>query len=98
MTTINIGSGELTLETLASAARGGARFALDGAARGRVSASRAALESILSRGEPVYGTNTGFGLLSDVRIAAGDIDRLQENLIRSHCAGTGEPLPATLVP
>ena len=97
MTTINIGNGELTLETLALAAGGGARFGLDEAARGRVRASRAALESIMSRGEPIYGTNTGFGLLSDVRIADGDVERLQENLIRSHCAGTGEPLPAPVV-
>ena len=62
-----------------------------------MAASRAALESIMSRGEPVYGTNTGFGLLSDVRIAGKDVERLQENLIRSHCAGTGDPLPLPVV-
>jgi histidine ammonia-lyase len=46
---------------------------------------------------PVYGVNTGVGLLADVRIAASDLDQLQRNVVRSHCAGVGEPLPRAVV-
>src|SRR5678816_815484 len=97
MTTISIDGERLTLEQLGQAARGDCRFALDPAARKRVTDSRGALETILARGDAVYGANTGFGLLSDVRIPGPDIVRLQENLIRSHCAGVGPPLPSEVV-
>ncbi len=43
---------------------------------------------------PVYGVNTGFGKLADKRIADGELEPLQRNLIRSHSAGVGEPLRA----
>jgi histidine ammonia-lyase len=46
---------------------------------------------------PVYGVNTGFGKLAAVKIPAADTARLQRNLIRSHCAGVGEPLSARVV-
>ena len=87
----------LTLENLADAAGGRVRLSLHDEAHRRAAASRAALESLLSRGDAVYGANTGFGLLSDVRIAPEDVEKLQENLIRSHCAGVGEPLAADVV-
>ena len=55
--------------------------------------ARTALEQIVDRGEPLYGVTTGFGLLSEVAVPAGDRVRLQENLVRSHAAGVGEPFP-----
>src|SRR6266567_2505115 len=45
----------------------------------------------------VYGVNTGFGFLADVRISADEIRNLQRNLIRSHAAGVGDPLPVPVV-
>jgi histidine ammonia-lyase len=54
--------------------------------------SRAAVERVLRGGHAVYGINTGFGKLSDVRIPDDGLVRLQENLVRSHCCGVGEPL------
>ena len=48
---------------------------------------------ILARGEPVYGINTGFGKLATVRIADADLEILQRNLVLSHAAGVGEPMP-----
>lgn len=45
--------------------------------------------------EAVYGVNTGFGKLASVKIAAGDTETLQRNLILSHCCGVGEPLDKT---
>ncbi|MBS1270252.1 MAG: Histidine ammonia-lyase [Gammaproteobacteria bacterium] len=47
--------------------------------------------------EPVYGVNTGFGKLAQVRIPSGDTRALQRNLILSHCAGVGAPLPEDIV-
>ena len=47
--------------------------------------------------EPVYGINTGFGKLASVRIPDGDLAQLQRNLVLSHAAGVGEPLPAPVV-
>ncbi len=95
--TLTIDGEHLTLESLDLIARGDARLALGDGARRSVAASRARLESIMSSGHAVYGANTGFGALSDVRIPPADIEQLQANLIRSHCAGVGEPLPATVV-
>ena len=45
------------------------------------------------RGEPVYGINTGFGKLASVRIGSADLASLQRNIVLSHAAGVGEPLP-----
>jgi len=46
---------------------------------------------------PVYGVNTGFGDLATVRIPIGELRALQRNLIRSHAAGVGDPLPVDVV-
>ena len=62
------------------------------AALGRVKQSRGLIESILGAGEIVYGVNTGFGKLADVRIPADKLADLQINLVRSHAGGVGEPL------
>ncbi len=75
----------------------GAGLTLDTAAIPAVEACAAAVEEILSRGEPVYGINTGFGLLASVRIAPEDLATLQRNLVLSHAAGVGEPVPEPVV-
>jgi histidine ammonia-lyase len=58
----------------------------------RVAQSRALIEEILEAGQTVYGVNTGFGKLSEVRIPAGKLAQLQTNLVRSHAGGVGQPL------
>eukprot|EP01031_Cornospumella_fuschlensis_P007790 gene7790-9633_t len=45
----------------------------------------------------VYGINTGFGSLCNIRISDADTEQLQYNLIMSHCAGTGDFMPAEVV-
>jgi histidine ammonia-lyase len=62
-----------------------------------IAASAAAIDRILARGEPVYGINTGFGKLACVRIEAGDLEALQRNIVLSHAAGVGEPMPGPIV-
>jgi histidine ammonia-lyase len=83
----------LTLEEVLAVARGAARAELAPEARERVRRSRALVEARLGDGEPHYGINTGFGTLAEVRIAAEDLERLQRNLVLSHAAGVGAPLP-----
>ena len=61
-------------------------------ARVRMAASRATIEEILDAGQTVYGVNTGFGKLSDVRIPHESLAQLQTNLVRSHAGGVGNPL------
>lgn len=53
--------------------------------------SRDYVFSVVKKGEPVYGINTGFGALSSKHIAEKDLATLQVNLIRSHCTGVGRP-------
>jgi histidine ammonia-lyase len=61
---------------------------------GGVRASAATVARIVARGEPVYGINTGFGKLASVRIDAADLETLQRNIVLSHAAGVGEPMPS----
>jgi len=61
-----------------------------------VEASAAAVAAIAARGEPTYGVNTGFGRLATARIAEDRLAQLQLNLVRSHAAGVGPPLPPHL--
>ena len=83
----------LTLEEVGAAARGGARVEIGAEARRRVRAARQLVDRIAEGGAPTYGINTGFGTLAEVSIPKADLRKLQRNLILSHAAGTGAPLP-----
>src|SRR5205814_6298167 len=61
-------------------------------ARARILASRKVVDDIIARDAVVYGVNTGFGKLADVRIPHAEIGVLQLNLVRSHACGIGPPL------
>lgn len=82
----------LSLEDITAVAQQSTRVAFDPAARMRMEASRAIVESVLADDTAAYGINTGFGKLSDIRIAPDQLAALQTNLVRSHCAGVGQPL------
>ena len=71
----------------------GEAASLDAASIDRVRASAASVERIVAGGETVYGVNTGFGLLANTRIPDDRLAELQTNLILSHSAGLGKPLP-----
>src|SRR5688572_9936367 len=59
----------------------------------RVEAARAVVDRVIQENRVVYGISTGFGALAEVVIPPDRIHELQLNLIRSHAAGVGEPLP-----
>jgi len=71
----------------------GAEARLDDGAMHRVAEAAASVGRIVDSGETVYGINTGFGLLANTAIPADRLAELQTNLILSHSAGLGEPLP-----
>ncbi|HVC45742.1 MAG TPA: histidine ammonia-lyase [Terracidiphilus sp.] len=82
----------LTLAEIEQVACERRMVAVDSQTREAVAASRALIERIVDAGETVYGVNTGFGKLSDVRISSENLAQLQVNLVRSHAGGVGEPL------
>jgi histidine ammonia-lyase len=84
---------QLTIEEVCVVAAGRAEATLSPQAIRNMERSRAVVERLAAGDAPVYGVNTGVGLLADVRIAPGDLDQLQRNVVRSHCAGVGDPLP-----
>ena len=71
--------------------------AVDAAARAALLESRRLVEAAVASGQTIYGINTGFGKLANVRVAPDKLNQLQVNLIRSHAAGVGIPLPAEVV-
>jgi len=88
----------LAIADVVRAARSPAcRVDLSPPALAALEASRARVEQALAGGQTIYGINTGFGKLANVRIAPADLDRLQVNLVRSHAAGVGAPLPVEVV-
>lgn len=91
--TVSVDGRTLTLESLQAAAEGRARVTLASEAADRMRASRAVVERVVASGAAVYGVTTGFGKMSDVRIAPDKLSELQVNLVRSHCCGVGPRLP-----
>jgi histidine ammonia-lyase len=95
MSQVDLQPGEVSLGQWREIFRGAA-VRLASSAWPRIAASAAALGQIMAAGEPVYGLNTGFGKLATVRIAPEDLTRLQRNIVVSHAAGVGEPIPPAI--
>ena len=93
MATLRIDGNSLTIADVVSVARRDTPVALDRAAEQLVRAAAKLVAEVAEGDTPVYGINTGFGDLSQKRIARGDLVKLQYNLLRSHAAGVGDPLP-----
>jgi histidine ammonia-lyase len=87
----------LTVADVVAVARQGAVVSLSNGAREQMEATRAVVEAIVERGEPVYGVNTGFGKLAEITIPRDQLAALQRNLVRSHSAGVGDSLPDEVV-
>src|ERR1700737_2892493 len=82
----------LTLSDIAEGALGNSDVRISEAARPRILKSRKVIDEIVERDTVVYGVNTGFGKLADVRIPHHELRDLQLNLVRSHACGIGPPL------
>ena len=88
---------DLTLDQLIAIADGSDTVGLHPAAAAAVDAARAVVDRQSLGDTPVYGINTGFGALAETAIARDALGALQINLLRSHAAGVGEPLPVRAV-
>ena len=73
------------------------RIVLSDAARANVNRAHGFLMEVVASGRTVYGVNTGFGQLAHVRVGGDELHRLQDNILRSHAAGLGEPLSPEVV-
>src|SRR3954447_18321150 len=89
---LSLSGQKLSLEQIFAVAHGVEHVELSAEARERVAESRRVVEEITESGRVVYGVNTGFGKLADIRIDHSELRELQLNLVRSHACGVGAPL------
>jgi histidine ammonia-lyase len=87
----------LTTRDVAAVARHGRAVAIGDTARERLLAAERLVLARAVGPDPVYGINTGFGSLSRERIPPEQVRQIQQNLVRSHAAGIGDPLPTEVV-
>lgn len=87
----------LTLDDVESVARRGREVRIGADAMSAMAAGRAVVDRRARHGAPVYGINTGFGSLANRRIEPDQLRQVQQNLVRSHAAGVGDPLPSEFV-
>lgn len=82
----------LTMDSAADVIYRGEAVSLAPIADEQVRRSREVIQSCLKKGDAVYGINTGFGKLAEVRIPHDHLEELQENLVMSHACGVGQPV------
>jgi len=97
MTTLLLTGEPLSISDVVVVACAGRRVALAPQAIERIERARAMVETIVAERQICYGVTTGFGALSKVSIPTERLGELQHNLVRSHAAGVGAPLPADVV-
>ena len=95
---LTLNGNSLTITQLYDAATNPAvKITLSPSAKEQMQKSRALVEEWIAKKEIIYGITTGFGEFSNIHIPFDKIEQLQENLIKSHAAGAGEPLPPEVV-
>lgn len=88
----------LELKTIDEIVRGNKKIALSEEAKKKIICCREYLDKKLKNNkEAIYGINTGFGALHNKSIPEKDLEKLQENLVRSHACGTGNEVPLEIV-
>ncbi len=89
--------GTLTIDQVVAVATGAVPVRIGPGAREAVARARAHVDRLVAAGVPVYGITTGVGKLASVHISPADTARLQVNIVRSHAAGVGAPVPIDVV-
>jgi histidine ammonia-lyase len=87
----------LTIGDVAAVARDGVAVDFTPEAIERIRLSRKLVEKWVAEDRVIYGITTGFGALSHTRISGDETRELQQNIIMSHAAGVGKPLPEEVV-
>lgn len=98
MPVFHIGDKPLSLKSISEIIAGNYSIALSDVAKDRINKCRSYLDNKLKlNNEPVYGINTGFGYLQNVKIEQQHLTSLQHNLLLSHACGTGAEVPQEIV-
>lgn len=97
MKTVILNSSNVSLEDVIAVARYDAKIEISQDALVAMEKSRAHIEAMAQSDVPVYGVSTGFGALANRHISPADRKQLQRSLIRSHAAGTGNPVEREVV-
>ena len=87
----------VTLAELRDAWREPVTVSLGKESRRKIAESNEFIDDVVAGGEQVYGVNTGFGQLAQVRLSDDELAHLQENLVKSHSIGVGEHLDDNIV-
>ena len=95
--TIELDGSQLTIEDIVSIARGNRPVTLGNAGEQRIEKSRKLIARWIHEGKVIYGITTGFGALCGETISETDTRLLQKNILMSHAAGIGAPLPEDVV-
>ncbi|MDP8011374.1 MAG: histidine ammonia-lyase [Thermoplasmata archaeon] len=94
---VKIDGKNLTIDDVVNVARYNEKVEASEEQMKKVYENRKKLEDLLNSGNIIYGVNTGFGDLLNVKINKNEVAELQRNLIRSHSSGTGDPFPDEVV-
>jgi histidine ammonia-lyase len=97
MTVLNIDKPDLQIDEVVAVARDRIAVDVSSQAVDRIQKSRALVEQWVAEERVIYGITTGFGALSHTRITGDQTRELQRNILLSHAAGVGDPLPAEVV-
>jgi histidine ammonia-lyase len=89
---------KLTLQDLAAIHAGKVAIQLSEEAKNKIIRCREYLDTKLqTTRQPIYGINTGFGSLYNRNISHDQLEKLQENLVKSHACGTGPDIPLEII-
>ena len=94
---LNVDNQRITLDVLRPAWQAPLTVSLGKTPQRRIAESNELIAEVVASGDQVYGVNTGFGQLAQVRISDDELAQLQTNLVRSHAVGVGEDLDDDIV-
>jgi histidine ammonia-lyase len=95
--TVMLGVRPLTIDEVVRVAREGGRVEISDSALAEIARAREFVERCAASGEPCYGVSTGFGALATRFIEPAQRRALQRSLVRSHAAGSGDPVETEVV-
>ncbi len=95
--TMVISQQDLTLADIAFFLNQQPQVTLSNSVKAAIEKSHDVIQEIVDHNRVVYGVTTGFGKFADVRINPEQTRELQRRLILSHAAGTGQPMPPSIV-
>ena len=97
MDTVVVDGSSLDVGAVVSVARGGARVELAPGVVDRMARTRALVERVAVRGDPVYGLTTGVGVRKRVTLAGEEIARFNRRILAEHRTAQGADAPHDVV-